>query len=73
MKTVTTIQGDTWDILAYRLYGNEHLMHVLINANIQHRKIVLFPAGIVLNVPEIDTTSAEYESNLPPWKRSGGA
>lgn len=73
MKTVTTIQGDTWDILAYRLYGNERLMHILINANIQHRKTVLFPAGIVLNVPEIDTTSAEYEQNLPPWKRSGGA
>lgn len=73
MKTVKTIQGDTWDILAYRLYGNERLMHILINANIQHRKIVIFPAGIVLNVPEIDTTAPEYEANLPPWKQTGGA
>lgn len=73
MKTTTTIQGDTWDIIAYRLYGNERLMHILINANIQHRKTVIFPAGVVLNVPEIDTTSAEYEKNLPPWKQIGGA
>ena len=72
MKTVKTIQGDTWDILAYRLYGNERLMHILINANIQYRKIVIFPAGIVLNVPDIDTTSPQYEANLPPWKQTGG-
>ena len=72
MQKVTTIQGDTWDILAKRLYGKETFMNVLIEANYPRRKIAIFPAGIVLNVPEIDTTSVEYEANLPPWKQWGG-
>lgn len=72
-KTVTTIQGDTWDIIAKRVYGKENLMHILINANIQHRKIALFPAGIVLNIPEIDIDAIEYDDTLPVWKRQGGA
>lgn len=71
MTTVTTIQGDTWDILAKKAYGKETLMDVLIQANYPHRETAIFPAGVVLNVPEVDTTSAEYEENLPPWKRGG--
>lgn len=73
MATITTRQGDTWDILAKRAYGNELFMDVLIKANIFERKTVIFPAGVVLEVPEIDTTSMEYETNLPVWKRTGGA
>ena len=73
MATVTTRQGDTWDILAKNAYGNELFMDVLIKANINHRKTVIFPSGVVLNVPDIDTTSPEYEANLPIWKQSGGA
>jgi phage tail protein X len=72
MATITTRQGDTWDILAKRAYGNELFMDVLIKANINHRKTVIFPAGVVLELPEIDTTSTEYEANLPVWKRTGG-
>lgn len=71
MTTVTTIQGDTWDKLAKRIYGKETLMNVLIQANYHNRKIAIFPAGVVLNVPEVDTTSAEVSANLPPWKRGG--
>lgn len=73
MKTTVTVQGDTWDILAKRLYGNELFMNVLICANINHRKTVIFPAGVELNVPEIDIASIEFEENLPPWKRGGNA
>lgn len=70
MATVTTVQGDMWDIIAKKQYGDELHMDKLIKANIQHRNTVIFPAGVVLNVPEIDTTSADYEMNLPPWKRA---
>lgn len=73
MATIKTIQGDTWDLIAKRQYGNELFMDALIKANVQHRDKVIFPAGVVLQVPEIDTTSAEFEQNLPPWKRGGGA
>lgn len=73
MATYTTTQGDTWDIISRKIYGNELFMDVLIKANINHRKTVIFPYGVVLNVPDIDTTSSEYEANLPVWKRTGGA
>jgi nucleoid-associated protein YgaU len=72
MTSYTTQQGDTWDIISKRLYGDEHYFDVLIKANIDYRKIVVFPYGIVLNVPDIDTASTEYDANMPPWKRTGG-
>ena len=71
MKTYKTVSQDTWDIISKRCYGSEMYMDRLLRANIQHRKTVFFPAGVVLNVPDIDTTSVEYEANLPPWKRQG--
>ena len=71
MSTYKTEQGDTWDIIALRVYGDEHFMDTLIKANLEHRKTVIFGHGVVLTVPEIDTTSKEFEANLPPWKRLG--
>lgn len=69
MKKYETVSQDTWDIIAKRVYGSEALMDQLIRANLQHRKTVFFSAGVVLNVPDIDTESAEFAENLPPWKR----
>jgi phage tail protein X len=69
MKTYRTQQGDTWDLIAYRLYpkvGREMCMGRLLEANEEHREAVIFGAGIVLEVPEIDIPVA---SNLPPWKK----
>lgn len=72
IKTVTTHQGDTWDILAKKIYGNELFMDKLIEANGHFRNTVIFSSGVVLNVPEIDTVSSEFDANLPPWKRGRG-
>ena len=69
MATTTTRQGDTWDILSKRLYGNEHYMEKLIEANLEPRKTVLFSYGTVINVPDIDIATDETSANLPPWKR----
>lgn len=71
MATYKTIQGDTWDIISFRVYGDEHYIDRLIAANAAHRGVVLFPAGIVLDVPEIETDAVSNE-DLPPWKRGGG-
>ena len=62
----TTIQGDTWDIVAYKVYGNEMYMDTLMKANLEYKDIFIFPAGIVLSLPEIDLQVSE---SLPPWKR----
>lgn len=68
-KTYTTIQGDTWDAIAFRVFGDEYLMHHLIDANPQYREIVVFPAGVRLVVPEVPE---EETVELPPWKVDEG-
>lgn len=65
-KTYETIQGDMWDMIAYKLYGRESCMKELLEANEEYRDTAVFPAGIVLVVPE---ASIPTSKNLPPWKR----
>jgi phage tail protein X len=73
MRAYRTIQGDQWDMIAYRLYpdaGRELCMGKLLEANEEHRETVIFKAGVTLTVPEIDIPVAD---NLPPWKRKRAA
>ena len=65
-KTYVTKQGDTWDSIAYELYGAEEGMNALLDVNNDYRQTVIFPSGIVLTVPEYTKPST---SNLPPWRR----
>ena len=65
-KTYTTIQGDMWDLIAFKVYGREVCMAELLAANETYRHTAIFPAGIKLTLPEIDLPKA---STLPPWKR----
>lgn len=65
-NTYTTTQGDMWDLIAKRLYNDEASLNVLLEANQQYADIVVFPAGIVLEVPEYTTP---VTSMLPPWRR----
>lgn len=70
MGTYTTKSQDTWDIISKTVYGSELFMDRLIAANLDHRKVVFFSDGVVLNVPDIVTASSDFEKNLPPWKRN---
>ena len=65
-NTYTTVSGDTWDIVAYKAYGNEMYMDTLIKGNIEYKDTYIFPAGAVLTLPEIELTVSE---SLPPWKQ----
>lgn len=64
-----TQQGDTFDIIALRLFGDETFMDALIKANFEHRKTLIFGSGVVLNVPVINTEAKQTPENLPIWKR----
>ena len=63
LKTYTTVQGDMWDSIAYKCYGDESGINVLMAGN---ENYVDFPAGIVLDVPEY---TKPVTSTLPPWRR----
>lgn len=71
MKTYVTTQGDFWDLISLRCYGmrrgDDHLMHKLIEANYTLREISQFPAGVIVDVPEIEIKT---EIPLVPWKRA---
>lgn len=66
MRNYTTIQGDTWDIIAYKTCGNEMCMDRLIKANLDYKDVFIFSAGIILTIPEIEL---QISTSLPPWKQ----
>lgn len=61
-----TIQGDTWDSISLDFYDDEHYTSVLMDANPDHIKTLVFEEGITLKIPIIEEEPAE---TLPPWKR----
>lgn len=64
-KTYATIQGDTWDLIAYKLYGSEKYMKNLIEANWPLLEVLVFSSGTVINVPDIPEDSDE---DAPFWR-----
>lgn len=68
-STYTTIQGDAWDLIAWKLYGNERYMKDLIEANWDYEDVLEFSAGVELNVPEI---REEAEDDAPFWRSEAG-
>lgn len=67
-STYTTMQGDAWDAIAYRLFGEERLAHILMQANSEHMDVLMFPAGVLLTIPEI--APPQQSLKLPPWSQS---
>ena len=65
-KTYTTISGDMWDKIAYEQMGSVLYLDKLIKANIIYAAFFVFPAGIVLKIPEVKERPS---MELPPWKR----
>lgn len=61
-----TIQGDTWDGIAVKVYGDEKYMNELLEANQAYREIIIFPANVSLSLPDIQTQTTTI---LPPWKK----
>lgn len=68
-KTYTTMQGETWDEIAYKVYGSEKYAALLMESNYPFLDILVFSAGVVLNTPDL----TEYdEEELPPWRVGAG-
>ncbi len=69
MNVYTTVSGDMWDSISYKLWGTYAYTGNLMSANPQYlADNFIFPAGIELVVPEITTADSMLE-NLPPWRR----
>lgn len=66
MEEYRTIQGDTWDMIAKKVYGAERHLDYLMASNFDLLDYFIFPAGIVVKVPELP---AEMSEDLPSWRR----
>ena len=64
-KTYTTRQGDMWDAIAKTQMGSELYMAKLIEANPDHREVVIFSAGTPLAIPDV---TVKTTTPKPPWK-----
>ncbi len=69
-KTYTTVQGDMWDSIAYTQLGDVSYTDKLMNLNTRYRDYFIFPAGIVLTLP--DAVAESVSESTPPWKRVVG-
>lgn len=68
--TYTTVQGDMWDSIAFAQLGDVAFTDRLMNLNPQHRDVYIFPAGVVLQLP--DATAEPVPDTAPPWKKVVG-
>lgn len=66
-KVYKTIQGDTWDGIAVKVYGDEKYLNNLLEKNQKYKDIIIFSSGVSLELPEI---KAEATTILPPWKKA---
>lgn len=67
MSTYTTVSGDMWDLISHKVYGDVRFADVLIAANPDYNKVLVFSDGVVLDVPEVELSVVS--DDLPPWKR----
>ena len=72
MSKYTTLAGDTWDIIAKRVYGDAHAFGALMDANPEHIETLIFSGGVELEVPEIETesTTDTDTTDAAAWRES---
>nr|DAQ92515.1 MAG TPA: baseplate wedge protein [Caudoviricetes sp.] len=63
--TYTTVSGDTWDLIALKVYGSELKADWLMQNNLGLIHITRFDSGVALSTPELPE---EKSGDLPPWK-----
>ena len=61
-----TTQGDTWDNISFKVYGEDKFSKSLIRANPRYMNIAIFSGGIELICPDIPNTK---NLTLPPWRQ----
>ena len=69
MGTYTTASGQTWDQIAHEIYGDEYYCDRLMDANRDLLEYFVFPAGIVLAVPDRSSlVRAQVPEGYPDWR-----
>lgn len=59
-------ERETFDEIAFRIYGDEKYSYLLLGANPQQSHKIMMEGGETLIAPEL---TEETDGGLPPWKR----
>lgn len=65
----TTIEGERWDSIAHRYFGDAHRYPELIALNPHAPIQSILPGGLKLNIPDEPPALRPAADKLPPWKR----
>ena len=68
MKTIRTLSGDTWDLIAWREWGegaDQTNTVALIEANLQYVDTAIFPGNIEIVIPDVEESPPV---SIPPWR-----
>ena len=63
----TTTQSDTFDLIAYDLYGNEYLASDIAELNPEHCGTLVFDSATEIKVPVYDDEGDS--DHVAPWRR----
>jgi Uncharacterized protein containing LysM domain len=65
-NTYTTKQGDAWDAIAHKVYGNVKYTGWLMQNNFPYLDFFVFSAGVVLQTPDLPTDG--IGAGMPIWR-----
>ena len=69
MSIYTTIQGQTWDQIAYEVFGDEYMCDRIMDLNRDKLNIFVLPAGVDILLPDRETTLKQIvPSDYPTWR-----
>lgn len=64
-----TKQGDMWDYIAWKVYGDEAYVNVLYRANTAHLDTYIFEDGCEIYCPPVrESGGDEIEEKMPDWR-----
>jgi phage tail protein X len=63
-----TVEGDRWDLIAFRMYGDAYAYEPIIVANPDVKILPVLPAGTRLLIPVLAAPTTN-PADVPPWKR----
>lgn len=68
-RIYTTISGQTWDQIAYEVYGDEHYCDRIMEANRDKLQYFVFPEGVQLTLPDKESITGSIVANdYPTWR-----
>lgn len=66
MDIYVTVQGDTWDLISYKVYGSSKHVGFLMENNYPLLDIFIFSAGTEVSIPELPEEESE---DVPEWRK----